>query len=584
MKTRLLVAAAFLVFAVTPIRAGTTTVTTTNDSGSGSLRAALASAANGDTVNFSVSGTILLTSGELLVSSSVKILGTGPNLAINGNASDRVFHIGSGTAVTISSLTITNGRASGQYPSNSGGGIYNDHAALTISNCNISGNVAALGSGISNDGVTGGTATVTIVNSTLSGNSGGGIYNPAALDGSVTMMIANTTLRNNAADSGGGIVNGGTLTITNCTLSGNSAISGGGIINGGTLTIANSTLSSNSAHQVPAGGGVGGGIDNGELGTVVIVNSTLSDNSANDGAGIFNFGTVTIANSTLSGNSADGGGGILNLNTVRVFNSTLSGNFGRIFGGGGIENISFDFSASVEIGNTILNAGGSGGTITNVSGTITSLGHNLSSDDASGLLTGPGDQINTDPMLGSLQDNGGPTFTHALLPGSPAIDAGDPNFTPPPDFDQRGPGFPRVVGGRIDIGAFEAQTLPDSDGDGVPDMLDQCPNTAPGSIVDADGCSIAQLAPCAGPATGGTWKSHGQYVAAVVHAATDFLKARLISRRQWMQIVTQAARSRCGWNRRCDRDGDRDWSRAWDCDRDADWGRDRDEGTRENRP
>src|SRR4029077_21230945 len=76
----------------------------------------------------------------------------------------------------------------------------------------------------------------------------------------------------------------------------------------------------------------------------------------------------------------------------------------------------------------------------------------------SGILTGPGDQINTNPLLGPLQNNGGPTFTHQLLPGSPAIDAGDPNFTPPPFFDQRGPGFDRVVNGRIDKGSFEVQT------------------------------------------------------------------------------------------------------------------------------
>jgi hypothetical protein len=63
-------------------------------------------------------------------------------------------------------------------------------------------------------------------------------------------------------------------------------------------------------------------------------------------------------------------------------------------------------------------------------------------------------------MLGPLQDNGGPTFTNELLTGSPAIDAGDPNFTPPPDYDQRGPGFDRVVNGRIDIGAFEVEPLP----------------------------------------------------------------------------------------------------------------------------
>src|SRR5882757_2590558 len=73
------------------------------------------------------------------------------------------------------------------------------------------------------------------------------------------------------------------------------------------------------------------------------------------------------------------------------------------------------------------------------------------------FLNGPGDQINADPMLGALQNNGGPTFTHELLTGSPAIDAGDPNFTPPPYYDQRGPIFWRIRNGRIDVGSFEVQ-------------------------------------------------------------------------------------------------------------------------------
>lgn len=110
---------------------------------------------------------------------------------------------------------------------------------------------------------------------------------------------------------------------------------------------------------------------------------------------------------------------------------------------------------AVEISDTILNAGASGENIFNNGGTIVSQAYNLSSDDGGGYLTGPDDQINTDPLMGPLQDNGGLTLTHALLLGSPAIDAGDPNFTPPPFFDQRGPGFDRI--GRIDIGSFEVQ-------------------------------------------------------------------------------------------------------------------------------
>jgi hypothetical protein len=137
-------------------------------------------------------------------------------------------------------------------------------------------------------------------------------------------------------------------------------------------------------------------------------------------------------------------------------NCTLSGDSASGIGGG-ISNEGERGPAQLALGGTILNAGSSGENIFNNGGTITSLGYNVSSDDSSGFLTGPGDQINTDPMLGPLQDNGGPTFTHALLPGSPAINAGDPSFTPPPFFDQRGPGFDRVVNGRIDIGSFELQ-------------------------------------------------------------------------------------------------------------------------------
>ena len=117
--------------------------------------------------------------------------------------------------------------------------------------------------------------------------------------------------------------------------------------------------------------------------------------------------------------------------------------------------------AGAYIKNTIFNVSPGGHSIVSDGfNTIMSDGYNVSSDDGAGYLNGPGDQINIDPMLGPLQDNGGPTFTHELLPGSPAIDAGDPNFVPPPDYDQRGPGYDRVRNGRIDIGSFEVQNPP----------------------------------------------------------------------------------------------------------------------------
>ena len=150
------------------------------------------------------------------------------------------------------------------------------------------------------------------------------------------------------------------------------------------------------------------------------------------------------------------GGGIFAVGTVNISNSTFSDNYIISFGnGGGIYN-----RATLEIGNTIVNKTGQGENIFNSGGTITSAGYNLSNDDGGGYLNGPGDLINTDPLLGPLQDNGGPTQTYALLPGSPAIDAGDPSFAPPPWFDQRGPDFYRLRNDRIDIGSFEVQEGP----------------------------------------------------------------------------------------------------------------------------
>jgi hypothetical protein len=337
-------------------------VTNTNDSGPGSLRDALAVANDGDIIDATgISGTILLTSGELLVSRSITISGPGAdNLAVDGGSTSRVFHIGSGTTVTISGVTVFNGYAG--VGVSGGGGIYNDHGTLTVEACTVSDNGA-------------------LVN-------GGGVYNDAG-DGEAVLEITDSTISSNfSIGNGGGIDSDGTL---------------------------------GNAH-------------------LEIVNSTLDGNSSTEGGGIF-------STSGLSGNT-----------TLQISNTTLSENSAMSLGGG-ISNVGplGGGAATVDLVGVIFKMGTRGENIANTSGTVTSFGYNLSDDDGGGYLIAPGDQINTDPMLGPLQDNGGPTFTHALLLGSSAIDTGDPSFTPPPLYDQRGQGFDRVVNGQIDIGSFEVQ-------------------------------------------------------------------------------------------------------------------------------
>ena len=389
------------------------------------------------------------------------------NCVLSGNSDTGIFNSGtvtvsncalSGNAGGMSSfgtLTVSNCVISG----NSGDGIFNG-GTLTVSNCDISGNS---GDGIGNHAFSSGTASLTIVNSNVSDNDSIGISNSVDEFGTLTVTIRSTTVSGNSAGgvvaNGGGVIFGGSIqvTITDCTVSGNSfwgGIHATGLTN---LFVTDSTISGNSANAGFPDGDSGGGIH----GAVSVENCTISGNSAaTSGGGIYG-GFIEISNSTISGNSAGtSGGGIYELGAshevwLRVTNSTITGNSAP--SGGGIYNKLYAIGSVVEISNTILNAGASGENIFNDGGTITSLGYNLSSDDGGGYLTGPGDQINTDPLLGPLQDNGGPTFTHALLPGSPAIDAGDPNFSPPPFNDQRGCSFDRVFNGRIDIGSFETQ-------------------------------------------------------------------------------------------------------------------------------
>ncbi len=377
---------------------------------------------------------------------------------------------GAGGIASVGTLMVTASTFSG----NTGGGIYNNSGTLTVMASTFTGNA---GSGITSFGpltvmastFTGnsadygggifGVGPLTVTASTLSGNNGycgGGIYSDTG-----PLTVTASTLSGNSADfEGGGICNvSGPLTVTASTLSGNSAdFEGGGIDNAGDLaTISASTLSGNSA-------GFGGGIVTG--GPLTVTASTLSGNSATgnsavtgDGGGIWTIGTLTVTDSTLSGNSAvNDGGGIYTSSyptaVTVIASTTLSGNSAR--SGGGIWN---GMQALAQLRNTIV-AGNTADSAPDLDGAFVSLGHNLIGDGTGGSGYDPTDLVGTsanpiDPRLGPLADNGGPTQTLALLPGSPAIDAGD--NTDAPEWDQRGPGFPRIVNGIIDIGAFEFQ-------------------------------------------------------------------------------------------------------------------------------
>ena len=401
----------------------------------------------------------------------------------------------SGT-LTISNSNIRDNSTTGDF--GQGGGIHNV-ATLTISNSSVSGNSAAgdfgNGGGIDNSG------TLTIINSSVSGNladsSGGGIKNFG------TLTISNSTVSaNSATNAGGGINNdGGTLTIRNSAISGNSTdFLGGGIMNSGTLTISNSTIAGNSAIL-----GDGGGIFISHSGVISqrvirISNSEISGNSAGFfGGGISNFISsgdliLTLNNSTISGNSAvrDGGGIRSRVRasstfTLELNNSTISGNSVTDNGnGGGISNTADEFgtftltsnnstiaeNSAIGNGGGISNSGGGGFTASLRSTIVANNDATGSGDELSGTFrvehslierragatiresVAGSNRYGVDPLLAPLAENGGPTLTHALLAGSPAINHGS-NPTPQ-SFDQRGLGFVRAVG-RADIGAFEVQ-------------------------------------------------------------------------------------------------------------------------------
>ncbi|MCP5094924.1 MAG: CSLREA domain-containing protein, partial [Chloroflexi bacterium] len=280
---------------------------------------------------------------------------------------------------------------------------------------------------ISGDGI-----TTTIID-------GGGIDSIFHISPSAAVTISNVTLRNGNAADGGGILNeGGILALNNVALNGNRATpgNGGGINNaGGSVVLSNTIILNNSADAS------GGAIFNG--GSLSIMNSAVSTNTAGlSGGGIIQLGGVmTVTNSTFSGNIASDGGGIYNNGDALITNSTINNNSAS-FGAGIVQ-----FSGDLRLKNSIVSNSLLGG---DCAGSINSNGHNLDSDDTCNLIA-PTDLPGVDPMLDVLQDNGGDTLTHALLLGSPAIQAGD--NTKCPATDQRGV----TRKSNCDIGAYEIE-------------------------------------------------------------------------------------------------------------------------------
>ena len=461
---------------------------------------------------FGTPRTITLTFGELPVTDSLTVQGTGAtNLTISGNNASRIFYLDDGSdtnhlAVELLGMTLTSGHVTDE------GGAILSRESLTVRNSVITGNMASSGGGLQIQVLSG--AATTIEDSDVSTNT-------ASLDGGAMKVLTNSTgtltirgsnISGNSAElDGGGIVaityESGSFAIQNSTISGNSAgFRGGGVsvrTYGGTTRIEGSTVSGN--FTLNSGDGGGGGIYSRNLGATTIANSTVSGNTAGfDGGGIYSrsYGSMTVQNSTLSGNHAHReGGGFWSTNTdtdtVTVQNSTLTGNVADVDstgvgGGGGIRSS----VGVVELLNSIVaenidNSGTAADVFGDVAAAYTLVGDNLGSglieapvgspDGAGNLIGGPTSGT-IDPLLEALANNGGPTSTHALLAGSPAIDAGDPAFVGPPDYDQRGAPFARLQDSgvgvpRVDFGAFEVQSASpglagDYDGDNDVDTAD----------------------------------------------------------------------------------------------------------------
>lgn len=502
-----------------PAQADSFTVTNTSDSGGGSLRDAITAATatpGPDTITISATGTLTLASALPDLPDGLTITGPGAaDFTVDGNGANRIFLVLNDRTVSISGLTATNGSSPGGDPFGdpNGAGIENE-GKLTLDHVTVSNSTATNGNG---GGIaTESGATLTLTASTVTGNSviegaGGGLYDVG------TVTIRDSTVSKNSSTGsfsfGGGIEVGsqsgtnGSLTLTGSTVSDNT-VSGGaeaGGVGGGideqlgsTVTIIQSTISGNQAVFSAGGLRVGG--------TARVTESTFSNNSAGEFAGgigvssMFEFepGNLTLMNSTVSGNSAGvNGGGIGNFNGATLISDTVASNTAAPGQAANfaneINNNNNGPNTGASFENTIVAdpktgtpppaiaqpAIGPAAAVncddTAAGTTITSNGYNLESDAGDPTTSTPPscnftqstDQSGVDPLLGPLADNGGPTQTRELMPGSPAVDKGTSDGLTTRGFgritDQRGvlrpvdqPDIANADGGDgSDVGALE---------------------------------------------------------------------------------------------------------------------------------
>jgi hypothetical protein len=394
------------------------TVTNLAPTDSGSLRQAILDAnatAGPDTIVFQpgLSGTITLF-GQLNITDSVSIEGPGASvISVSGNNAVPILLVNNFDAtinVSISGLTLTQGKGSSGFA----GAITVGDEVLALSGVVISGNT---------------------------GGAGGGV------------LIAPRSR----------------LTLENSTISGNTAITGGGLLlNNDTMTVVrNSTIVRNQATGL---GAEGGGISILSNASLTLTNTTISGNNAPQGGGIWAQNAITtVEDSTISGNSAtgDGGGNFLDGGAALIRNSTVAFNTANSdnANGGSGGGLFLKNGAAVTLQSAIVgdNIVGVTGAAADISGTVIATNSLIEDIAGPAFLAGSADNIfGADPLLGPLANNGGPTQTHALLSGSPAIDHGSNPFALA--TDQRGPGFPRLSGAGVDIGAFEVQLPPSGQG------------------------------------------------------------------------------------------------------------------------